>query len=365
MAKRQSKEKQKKNIEEVLSIGPAISRGEQSQFGLVHTKGRPDYAKLDSMLLDPTIANATELISCAITNSVGSYDHNNTAIKDYINRQLEGLYGDFGQIIRIICSAFWEGMAVIEICAEVSDRELKLTKLVPIPQKNVYLRFADNGTSLDIEEIVLNYSTINEVIMPKEKAIVLRLDPSYIYPYGVSRLLCVQDSWERLTKLKQNWSNASDRYSVPFMVYHLQNPRQKLDDGMGGTVTAYDNARRMLSGQGLVKGTICCGEDSVDLISPEEISSSMVGACEYYEKLIYRGLLIPSLLTDSGDVGSYALGKEHSDLFSMVINNLASVVKDCLLEQLIRPLVSYQFGPQDNWGDFVKKEDENVTNVNE
>lgn len=356
MAKRPKKQNRQAADVEELQLGPAISRGPANQYGMVHSKGRPNYASYVKMLLDPTISNAVEIIVSGISNSIGKYKHVRTEIQDYINRQFEKIDGDLNGAVRMLCSAYWQGMSIFEICAEVEDNELTLNKLIPLPATNVYCRFSEEGSGYDIENIILNYSSINEVVMPKEKIILVRLDADYEHPYGISRLEAVRSSWERLEELKQNWMNASGRYSSPFMVYHLTNPKQRLDNGAGGTITAYENAKQALSGNGVVKGTICCGDDSIEVIPAEDINASMVTACEYYEKLIYRGLLVPSLLTDSGDVGSYALGKEHTSLFSMVIDQMAKQISEVLLEQLIRPMLTYQFGELDDFGVFEKEE---------
>lgn len=356
-AKEQTK---KPKVVKALDIGPGVARGSEAQYGRVHTKGRPSYADYDSMLLDPTISSSVELITCAIAKAIGNYKHPSTDIEDYVNRQFENLDGDLNTIVRTLCLSYWYGLSVAEICAEVVDGELTLQKLIPIPAKNIYLVFANQGTSLDVEEIILNYSSIQEVTIPKEKVILIRHGADFNRPYGVSRLETVRAQWQQLNNLKTNWQNASNRYSSPFMVYHLTNPKQKVSDGMGGTITAYDNASQALTGTGLVKGTICCGEDTIEVIPAEDISPNMVTACEYYEKLIYRGLLIPSLLTDSGDVGSYALGKEHSSLFNMVVNQLARDIEDNILEQLVRPLVSYQYGEQEDWGHFEQDEEQEI-----
>lgn len=360
MAKSRFKKKIKEQAPEFLSFGPAISRGSLIQMGKVHTYGRPNYSDYYGMLEDPTISNATELITNAVCQYIGVYEHNNSAIKDYITRQFENLEGDLNSVIRTLASCFWLGMSAAEICAEVEDGELSLKQLIPIPVDKLYCRFKDEGRSYDVEEYILNYGTTNEVVLPDNKMMVIRNSADYNHPYGTSRLACVKDSWEHLKAIKANWKASNDRYSSPMMVYHLENPKQRLDDGQGGTITAYENANRALSGTGLVKGTICCGSDSVEIIPASDVNSSMVEACQYYEKLIYRGLLIPSLLTDSGDVGSYALGEEHSSLFYMVVAQLSRVIKDAILEQLVRPLVSYQFGEQEDWGDFAPEKIEKV-----
>ena len=69
-------------------------------------------------------------------------------------------------------------------------------------------------------------------------------------------------------------------------------------------------------------------------------------------RVMLRGILVPILLLDNTDVGSYALGQKHFDMFLMGLKHLLLQATEALLEQLVRPIIELNFGPQDNWGFF-------------
>ena len=65
--------------------------------------------------------------------------------------------------------------------------------------------------------------------------------------------------------------------------------------------------------------------------------------------------MIPSLLFDNGDTGSYSLGQEHYKLFDVSLEALLSLLTEALLEQLVRPLIEWNFGTMDYYGEFEIK----------
>lgn len=73
----------------------------------------------------------------------------------------------------------------------------------------------------------------------------------------------------------------------------------------------------------------------------------------YCNKMIYRGIGLPSLIADNTEVGSQALGKEHFKLFFLTLEHLCFEVIDVLIEQLVKSLIIMNHGEQDNYGTFV------------
>ena len=74
-----------------------------------------------------------------------------------------------------------------------------------------------------------------------------------------------------------------------------------------------------------------------------------------------RSLLVPSLVFTSGDgTGSYALGQEHAKTFDKLCDGMLDGTKDCLLNQLVKHILAYNF-PRSAWekdgtGEFQKNE---------
>lgn len=82
------------------------------------------------------------------------------------------------------------------------------------------------------------------------------------------------------------------------------------------------------------------------------VGSDFEAVENHCNRVMLRGILVPILLLDNTDVGSYALGQRHFDMFLMGLKHLLLQATEALLEQLIRPLIELNFGPQDAWGYF-------------
>jgi hypothetical protein len=85
-----------------------------------------------------------------------------------------------------------------------------------------------------------------------------------------------------------------------------------------------------------------------------------IQAEEFCNKSILRALLLPSLVFGNGDgSGSYALGQEHAKTFDKVCDSVNAGFENVLLQQLIKPLIAYNF-PKAMWekegvGSFSKR----------
>ena len=81
--------------------------------------------------------------------------------------------------------------------------------------------------------------------------------------------------------------------------------------------------------------------------------------------MIARSILLPTLLLDEGDSGAYALGQQHADNFTWVLNALGEeVAEEVMEEQLIRPLVAWNYQtesyPKFQWRSFSQVDIKNM-----
>lgn len=132
-----------------------------------------------------------------------------------------------------------------------------------------------------------------------------------------------------------------------------ENPAQKVKTSDGRIMTAFEQAQEQVNAAGELKGVVSFKGNNLQMIYPPAgIGEGFKKACDYYNRLIMRGLLIPSLLFDNGDTGSYSLGQEHYKLFDVSLDAILSILTEAILEQLVRPLIDWNFGTQDDYGEF-------------
>ena len=318
---------------------------------------------------DETVSACLDFIQLAISSRIGEYCHEDEQIQEFIRLNFEMLDGSINSVYKSLLSMLWAGFACLEINTQFSGSKLWLYSLDEIPAESVFFHICQDKGSLDyakIDAIVQNYGLPNETHIPVDKCIYIKNDMpgvSAYNPYGVSRVKCIYNVLENKTKLLKDWAFALEKYGSPIIKYQLDNGTRKVINpdyphrSTEKQITAQECAARQIRQQDQLKGWIYETGDNIDLLFPPgSIGDSFKIAVDYYNRMIMRGLLIPSLVMDNGDVGSYSLGTKHFELWQMSIDALTTNITETLLEQLIRPLIIYNFGVVDNFGEFQLNE---------
>lgn len=80
--------------------------------------------------------------------------------------------------------------------------------------------------------------------------------------------------------------------------------------------------------------------------------------CNVIDKLdvrIFRCFLLPSLVMTDGSAGSRSLGDKHFEIVDKIADSDADKASKTLVNDLIRPVVRDNFGPQDDYGHFTRR----------
>ena len=311
---------------------------------------------------DATIAACLEFVSLAVVSKIGEYTHPDKTIQDFVRANFERLEGSFIDTLKSLMSFLWAGYAVAEIVTEIEQDRVWLHSLPILPAENVRFRLDEDPGSLNygsIDEIVQNPQMVSEVHIPADKCLIIRNDypgSAEQSPYGLSRLRCILSIYAAKAEAEKNWAYALARYGSPILQYELENPAQKVKTSDGRFMTAFEQAQEQVNAAGELKGVVSFKGNNLQMIYPPAgIGEGFKNACDYYNRLIMRGLLIPSLLFDNGDTGSYSLGQEHYKLFDISLDAILSILTEAILEQLIRPLIDWNFGEQEDYGTFEIK----------
>lgn len=328
----------------------------------------PEFRELT--ITDSTISACLDFIQLAISARIGEYCHKNEEIQDFIRLNFELIDGSLIDIYRNLLNCLWAGFSVLEIVTVFQGGKLYLHSLPEIPAESVFFHICQEKGALNygqIDNIVQNYGLPNQIDIPPEKCIIMRNNiPGSISqsPYGESRIKCIYGIVKAKKYLEENWARTLAKYGSPIVKYKLANanqevinPEYKPGSRAEEYITAEKAAEKQILRQEQLQGWIYEEGQEIDLLfPPAAIGDNFRSAVEYYNRMIMRGLLIPSLVMDNGDVGSYALGEKHFELWQMSIDSLLQNVTEVLLEQLIRPLIVYNFGPQENFGYFRTNE---------
>ena len=354
----------KKELEKQASPGVVMFRRLNPFDQIIGYINNPDPVSYyrEMVQTDATIAACLEFVSLSVVSKLGDYTHPNKDIQDFIRTNFEQLEGSFVDTCKSLMSFLWAGYAVAEIVTEVKDDRVWLHSLPILPAENVRFKLDEDPGSLNygaLAEVIQNPQMVSETHLPAEKCLIIRNDypgSAEQSPYGLSRLKCVLSIYAAKTEAEKNWAYALGRYGSPILQYELENPAQKVKTSDGRIMTAFEQAQEQVNAAGELKGVVSFKGNNLQMIYPPAgIGEGFKKACDYYNRLIMRGLLIPSLLFDNGDTGSYSLGQEHYKLFDVSLDAILSILTEAILEQLVRPLIDWNFGEQENYGSFEVK----------
>ena len=363
-AKAKDTKETKKEIEEQAAPGVVMFRRQnpfEQTTGFISNSEPIAYYR-EMVTSDPTITACLEFVSLAVVSKLGEYQHPDKEIEAFIRENFERIDGSFIDTCKGLMAFLWAGYSVAEIVTEVIDDKIYLHSLPLLPPEDVKFHISEDTDSLNygsIDEIIQNYGYISETHIPADKCLIIR--NSYPgekeqNPYGCSRLKCILPNYQAKYEAELNWSYALGRYGSPILLYELENPQQKVKGNDGKLTTAFEQATAQVNSNGELKGVVTLKNNSLQMIYPPSgIGSSFRESCDYHNRLIMRGLLIPSLLFDNGSTGSYSLGQEHYRLFDVSLEALLSLLTEAILEQLVRPLIEWNFGEQESYGEFEVK----------
>lgn len=310
--------------------------------GLINSESlRTYYRQMEDN--DETVGVGLEFLSNAAVKQIGSYTHPDVKIQDFVDlcrERLGGTLEDYRQTL--LSNTLAHGYGVSEFTLFPENGQWLLSGLVNYDPMTIKFRIglrADNSYGItDVEQTVSG----EQLVIPREKAIILTHGKTRT-PYGRSRLRRAYRWWEFKKAVLQFWALGLERYSSPTAWAQTsggEDAVEKLETAlstihsMGWIVTSIDDKVSFLERTG--QGAKDCME-----------------AIEYANKMIYRCLFLPSLMGSGEQGGSYSLGQVHFEMFQTAVAWQARVMAENELEQLWRPLIEWNFGPQESYGSLL------------
>jgi len=299
---------------------------------------------------------------------IGEYSHPNKAISDFINDNFEYENGSFYLAMEEMLSTGLScGFSCAELCFEEIKGKLYLSDIQFLnpyylmfelwtegPRKNKIKAVKQNGALLgSIDGLALG-------VPPIEKFCVFTHAGRYGNPYGTARLKPMYFPHYFKKNMLPAWGLTLEKFGTPQSVAKiLDNGPSEVDVGGGTKVNVYDFMNtvflNMVNGMGI---TLPKGIDMVIQQATNTGVSVFDLAVKYADMAIFRAGLLPGLVAseNSSAGGSRALGDTHFDIFNLGEDYLAKLIGDTAIDQIIRKLILWNFGPQEEWGTFQRKE---------
>ena len=288
-----------------------------------------------------------ETIGTGLEYLTGAYSHEDEKIKELVDRSIESIRGTMTDIRRaILRDSFAYGFGVGEFTVKNVNSQWLLSSIQVLDPTSVKFqmeKFDDN--SYGVGKVVQS-TGMSDIEIPAGKCLIKTYGDSTT-PYGKSLLRRCYRWWVLKNAIPKFWGVALERFGMPIM--HGKASSEKIKKGL-------EEAFANLNSKAHIVTDI---ETEIHAIySPSSsISQGYQTAEELCDKMMYRAMFLPSLLGAGENGGSYSLGQVHFELFNATAAALAEDYVDAELEQLWRPLIEWNFGEQENYGDFIIDDD--------
>ena len=292
---------------------------------------------------DETIGTGLEYLTGTVVSRIGAYSHEKKEIKEIVDRSIENIKGTMTDVRRsILRDSFAYGYGVGEFTVKSENGRWILSSvqiLDPTSIKFKMEKFKDNSYGVGA---VVQGSGMEEVEIPAGKCIIKTYGDSTT-PYGKSLLRRCYRWWSLKNAIPKLWAVGLERFGMPIL--HGKASDKK-------SMKELNEALENLYSRSYI--TTDKESEIHSIFSPSSsISSGYKLAEELCDKMIYKAIFLPSLLGAGEEGGSYSLGQVHFELFNSTAAALAEDYIDTEIEQLWRPLIEWNFGEQENYGNFL------------
>jgi len=320
-------------------IAPAVTQwdrsvserpGSQSPSGL-------RYEIYDEMRRDSMIQTAMTLKSLGVLRAsyriAGSGD---PTVTQFVQQNLNQMQGSADSILRQAMDAFIYGWSVQELTYRESGGYLWLNAARSIAPHYLGVTLNEFGQTTGLR---LEIPGDPPRELPIDRYVIFRNRDRYGLPKGQSDLDAAYRHWKSKQELLTKWEIHLAKFASPTVL------------GRFGTSVSVGEQGKLLDAlRNITAASALVVPDEVEvtaLQSPRE-ASGYQEAIDFHNREIARCILGQTLTTDEGKrVGSLALGKVHLQIFEMQLVAIRKALADeVMTEQVIRPLVELNFGPQ-------------------
>ncbi len=330
-------------------------------FGLL---ARPDNIPLETYErmyeTDETIGAGIDFLALSVVSQVGDYvNAAHPEAQEFVRECLEDLEGSFHLwLAGMLKSALWSGYAVSEPVYRWDGERVRPYRLELLNPRslNFEVDLAEGPDRGRLAAVHQWWGTGWAVRLEAAHVIHFAYDQAAVHgnPYGRSLLKRVYKNWFLKDAILKAWALTLERCGTPLPTGKVTNGdvEVELPDG---TVTT--KRQVLLDALNNLSNSSALVYDSDQEVTLNQVARSVgddfLKAQEHLNRMALRGLLMPSLVLDNSNTGSYSLGKEHRDIYDQAVTALRMDATEMVLEQIVRPLLTWNFGPDlESWGGF-------------
>lgn len=330
---------------------------------------------------DETVGAGIEFMKLSLIASVKEYRHPDPEIQNFVRKALNEMEGTVEYAIGELCeSSLVFGYSVSEVLWRLVEGKIQIDELINYHPASLLIVPNVNGRLVDkapldnpyymppagvswcgIWQIGVDGASYKH--LPKSKVcLTIHGKRSGMYT-GTSAIQRIYKNWTLKDIVLEMYNVALDRYGTPitYAVVPAGVTPDMVHDSTTGKVrnmTIREAAETALSqmhrGTALVFQRPSMQDDiKIDtLTTGNNFGTVFLDAIHYYNRSIFRGLLIPQLLLEEGSAGLSNPGQTHWNVFKLMIKALAKEIVEPFCEQVIGQMIRLNFNNTDP-GQFI------------
>jgi len=182
------------------------------------------------------------------------------------------------------------------------------------------------------------------ITLPLDRLIIHTNEKEFGNYYGSARLRSVYEHWFIKRVITRFWNIALERFGMPIVV---------------GTVPAKSDLENMksilsnLQSKSSIAKLDGWNVEALETGIGRSSGGDYQSCIDYHNSQILKAMLIPESLMGGSAGGSFAKSKVEFDMFQIMIRSLEKDLCGIIENSLIKPLVFFNYGQQENYPQFV------------
>ena len=323
---------------------------------------------------DPAAGAVTTIIKRMVVSHIGEYVHDDEQMAEWVNAQLDNIEGGIKKAVGRLLSATWAGVAVMrkqwlltgsEWGIKSLDLLHPLTFCPTLYGYNYSAEQYEAGGGIQLDATTQKVEQIVQFNGERwEKPVAIPIEECVYWPYaqefredtyGRSLFRRARRSWYVKTKVEEYWSIWCEKYAASWPI--IKFPESFVTDATTGEVKdtatyGRDFLDKLRVGRGL---SFAGGPDDhieVVMVEPgaQDTGKDFQAACNYWDSKEYVACLFPQMLLTEPQHGSRAQAQTMLEFFLLLLDGITDELDDVILEQIVQPLIYYNFGEQEDYG---------------
>lgn len=353
-------------------LSPKVQSLVSTWIGSIQQSDKNVVDKYVEMLKESPVASAANDLRTLLGVSVfGKYQHPDETIQEFVRTSINRMDGSWLNVIAEILTFVPYGRSFSEVSYVIKKRKAYLDKIRTIDPRYYWFE----GHSGNIERV--HYMRNTDIYIPYTNGIHFINQPYLALggdPYGVATGRRAYPFWELTKIINASVAIISETQGKLLVA--------KTDTSNNGVVwinpetgTPYldpTTGQPKLFNQGYVMSrnlletrnnsiAVIDIADEIFALSSETDSDFWINILSYLESMIMLSWLVPRTVTGTGTTssGDSNLNAGHRTILDLVVKSQMEMVGDTIVEKVIRPMIEFNFGEQNDYGIFPIKDQDN------